>query len=88
MNSRNPRRSKLEKGALLFYVLPTELFENYSKNRFEWISKENSALSLTVAARERKVIVQLWNTETEKSRREVSVLVQEELDFSIFMIEI
>ena len=59
MNSRNPRRSKLEKGALLFYVLPTELFENYSKNRFEWISKENSALSLTVAARERKVIVQL-----------------------------
>ena len=29
-----PHRSKLEKGALLFYVLPTELFENYSKNRF------------------------------------------------------
>ena len=34
------------------------------------------------------VIVQLWNTETEKSRREVSVLVQEELDFSIFVMEI
>ena len=29
-----PRISKLEKAALLFYVLPTELFENYSKNRF------------------------------------------------------
>ena len=42
----------------------------------------------TVAARDRKVIVQLWNTETEKSGREVSVLVQEELDFSIFIMEI
>ena len=29
-----PHRSKIEKGALLVYILPTALFENYSKNLF------------------------------------------------------
>ena len=29
-----PHRSKIEKGTLLVYILPTALFENYSKNLF------------------------------------------------------
>ena len=49
-------RSKLEKAALLDYILQTALFENYSKNSFLWISKENPTISLTAPARARKVI--------------------------------
>ena len=37
------------------------------KKRFQWISKENPTISLIAAARVRKVITTIWNSEPEKS---------------------
>ena len=59
-------RSKLESSAFSLYLTDSTVW-NLLKNRFKWISRENPTISLTTAERARKVQLQPWNRETEKS---------------------